>query len=140
MSTPLLGATKPLQGAVKDAGFDLLGFNPESVPALRAREQISTVDLFKPRPDVVGFRTIDKPVEGCNSCRPSNEELNPTWVARYVRLLLFGLLDLAWIQADGTRKSAFTDASNHDEPPLVGPVPIAPFGQSILVPVSDSAV
>jgi hypothetical protein len=99
------------------------------MPALRALEQISMVDLFKPHPDIFIVRTIDEPVEGYNSRRSPNEELNPARVASYVRLLLLGVLDLAWIQTNGTRESAFTDPSSHDDHPLVDPIPTAPFGR-----------
>src|SRR3989442_517691 len=103
----LVRAAESLEAPIEKACLDQAWFDPKSVSTLRTFEVVAPLHLRKPGPEVLSFGAVYQSLEGRNTGRSPNEELNPAGVARNIWLPLFRERDLAWVRADRTRENPF---------------------------------
>jgi hypothetical protein len=111
--TILAGATKALESSVEQARFGQFRFDPEVTSARRALHVVTPFHLGKPSPQVFDVTSIKQSVKCGDSGRASNEELNSTRVARYVRLALLGNPHLTRVRTNRARKHPFSIENCH---------------------------
>jgi hypothetical protein len=86
---------------------------PEAVATLRARQVIAPLHLREHGPKIVRDGAVHQLIESGDPGGTPDEYLNSAWIARNVRLALFGRLDLARANTDRAGKHPFFSQSCH---------------------------
>lgn len=111
--TALLRAAKAFETPIEAACLDQFSFRPEFSSALWAGQSVSAFHLLESSWQVLTLALLDHPIEFRDPGRPAKEKLYSARVARYVRLVLLGELDLTRAPAYGARKHSLSVENCH---------------------------